>query len=348
MIAHDRTRLIGRLTLSRSARELNLKTPLFAWFVCLIHILCYHGLSQEIPENLQGIELYDWIGHQAISDVEVSNDTLNSILEAGLNSEDRDIQSATLGALAWISVYKSMNLPEYDRFYVPRTVEQIPALKENLIQIWEQNRKQQPNPWIKVESDTTDSNKEAVFVEIRNGRTVWKAQWAWLTIPAVLVTFYPQDPAVYDIVWEAQHPQQPLLTLSLLDVGKFTSTKANEFRIKYLTNQRSPVQVQLQATLGLGRFQSPRGLAALISLIQRDDVADNVVAAALESIVTYPDALKLYEEQINGVLQRLDFVLPVDVQLEAPPGEITTYLMYFVTANQLEGEIEQLLQPNPR
>lgn len=348
MIAHDRTRLIGRLTLSRSAREINLRPQFFVFVVCTIHILCYHGLSQEIPESLQGIELYDWIGHQAISDVEVTNDTLNSVLEAGINSKDRDIQSATLGALAWISVYKSMNLSEHDRFYVPRTVEQIPALKEKLIQIWEQNRKQQPNPWITAESDTTGSNKDAVFVEIRNGRTVWKAQWAWLTIPAVLVTFYPQDPVVHDIVWEVQHPQQPLLTLSLLDVGKFTSTKANEFRIKCLTSQHSSVQVQLRATLGLGRFQSPLGLAALVSLIQRDDVSHNVVAVALESIVTYPDALKLYAEQINGVLERLDFVLPVDVQLKAPPGEITTYLMYFVTSNQLEGEIEQLLQSNPR
>lgn len=312
----------------------------------MLHILSFHGLSQEIPQSLQGIELYDWIGHQAIWDVEVTNATLNSALEAGLNSEDRDIQSATLGALAWISVYKSMNLSAQDRFYVPRTVEQIPDLKEKLIQIWEQNRKQQPNAWLQAESDTTSSDTDAVFVEIRNGRTVWKAPWAWLTIPAVLVTFFPQDPVVHDIVWDAQHPQQPLLTLTLLDVGKFTSTKATEFRIKCLTKKHGSVQLQLRATLGLGRFQSPLGLAALVSLIQRDDVSHNVVAVALESIATYPDAMKLYAEQINGVLERLDFVLPVDVQLKAPPGEITSYLMYFVTSNRLEGELEQLLQPN--
>ena len=300
--------------------------------------------AQEIPSDLEGVELYDWIGHHAISDRNVSNDTLNSVLYQGLQSDDLSIQSATLGALAWISVYKSLKLSVRDRFHVVRVIEEVPDLKETLILLWEQNIKNRPDPWVHISNVESEGEQVNVYVEVRNGRTVWKEQWAWLTIPAILVTFYPADPVVHEIVLEAGHPKEPMLTLCLLDVGQFTSKKANEFRIKNLLDKRASTQLQLKAALGLGRYQSSQGLAALVSIVQRTTLSETVVAAALESISTYTDAFKLYQEQINSVLERFDFVLPTDVELKPPPGEITTYVMYFVTTNQLEGEIEQLLK----
>ena len=60
----------------------------------------------------------------------------------------------------------------------------------------------------------------------------------WVMIPQVLSVFWPKDPDVEQFLYEMQHTDEgettALTTLFLLNVGKFTSSEANAFRIDQL------------------------------------------------------------------------------------------------------------------
>ena len=59
-----------------------------------------------------------------------------------------------------------------------------------------------------------------------------------LRIPLILCTFWPGERKIHDFVWaylDSKPSKSPVRTLRLLNVGRFTTKRANDFRIRQLT-----------------------------------------------------------------------------------------------------------------
>lgn len=326
-------------------------SPVLTTRVCcslILTLVAIIGVAKqdEVPSQLTGVAVYDWLGHHAVMDRSVSNATINELISNGITTEDDQLRGSVIGALAWIAAYINLDLPKHDPLYVERTVAELTELKDFLLHELDQGLKRHPQPWtmIRLTNKENNSNK-AIYVELRNGRTVWKTEWAWLTIPATLVTLYPSDSDVHTAVWDISDSNHRLLTLTLLDTGRFSTPKARSLRIQSLLDKHATLQVQIKAAHGLGRFQSSKGLATLVAKLQHTSIPEALLAIILDSIGSYDEKdRKVYEESITTALKDTEFIVPEKVKLEAPPGEVLTYLMFLVASNQHHDMIDRLLQ----
>ena len=219
----------------------------------LLLILVLTGATDDGPSNLEGIELLDWIGHKGVEDPTWSDERIFKAIQQGLSQSDSDVVNATIGAMAWIAAYADLNVEDRRSTQnIARDIGSLPGIKEYLIDRWNEAYRENSNPWI--------GSTNTKFVEIRNSKTVWKSEWAWLTIPATLATFFRGDPEIIEILWQAHNPNHPELLLSLLSVAQIETDKANEFRVQILFNQNVNPFATVLAIDSLGRFVAMRVL----------------------------------------------------------------------------------------
>ena len=286
--------------------------------------------SENDPSNLEDIELFDWIGHNGVEDPTWSDERIFKAIQQGLSHNRTDIVNATIGATAWIAAYADLNLEDHrSTKRVARDIGSLPGVKEFLINHWDEAFRENSNPWI-----GTDTTK---FVEIRNSKTVWKSEWAWLTIPATLATFFPRDPEIVEILWQAHNPNHPELLLSLLNVAQIETKEANEFRVQILFNQSVTAFATVLAIDSLGRFRSDDGLAALVNRLGRKGTSMELATILLSSIGAYGEAIKPYQNILNKTTRELGLELPQNVEDDPPDDELLAYLLFMVK-NGYEGE----------
>lgn len=289
----------------------------------MILVFSVQAITDSDSSNLTDIELFDWIGHNGVEDPTWSDERIFNAIQQGLSNDDTNINNATIGAMAWIAAYADLNAEDQRSTHkVARDIGSLPGIKEYLLNRWDEAYRENPNPWI----GTQDSK----FVEIRNSKTVWKSEWAWLTIPAILATFFRRDPEIVEILWQAHNPNQPELLLSLLNVAQIETEEANEFRVQILFNQSVNPFATVLAIDSLGRFRSEEGLAALINRLGRNDTTKEMASLLLSSIGAYGDAIKPYQNILNKTTRELGLDIPQEGEVESPSDELLAYLLFMV------------------
>ncbi|MCY3540975.1 MAG: hypothetical protein OXH31_03590 [Gammaproteobacteria bacterium] len=289
----------------------------------LFLIFTVHGVADSTPPNLEDVELFDWIGHKGVEDPSWSDERIFKAIQQGLSNDEADIVNATIGAMAWIAAYADLNVEDRRSTQrVARDVGSLPGMKDYLINRWDEAYRENSNPWI--------GSQNTKFVEIRNSKTVWKSEWAWLTIPAILATFFRGDPDIIEILWQAHNPNHPELLLSLLNVAQIETEEANNFRVQILFNQNVNPFATALAVDSLGRFRSDDGLAALVDRLGRKDTSNELANLLLSSIGAYGDSIKPYQNMLNKTTKELGLELPESVEVESPDHELLAYLLFMV------------------
>ena len=286
-------------------------------------VISVPAISDSDLSNLEDIELFDWIGHNGVEDPTWSDERIFNAIKQGLSHNESDITNATIGAMAWIAAYADLNAEDRRSTHsVARDISSLPGIKEYLINYWDEAYRDNPNPWI--------GTQDTKFVEIRNSKTVWKSEWAWLTIPAILATFFRRDPEIVEILWQAHNPNQPELLLSLLNVAQIETEEANEFRVQILFNQNVNPFATVLAIDSLGRFRSEEGLAALINRLGRKETSPELAALLLSSIGAHGDAIKPYQNILNKTTRELGLDIPQNGEVESRADELLAYLLFMV------------------
>lgn len=292
-------------------------------FIAVLLIVTIQGDADSTPPNFEDIELFDWIGHKGVEDPTWSDERIFKVIQQGLSNSDADIVNATIGAMAWIAAYADLNVEDRRSTQrVARDIGSLPGMKEYLINRWDEAYLANSNPWI--------GSKNTKFVEIRNSKTVWKSEWAWLTIPAILATFFRRDPDIIEILWQAHNPNHPELVLSLLNVAQIETEEANNFRVQILFNQNVNPFATALAIDSLGRFRSDDGLAALVNRLGRKDTSNELATLLLNSIGAYGDSIKPYQNILNNTTKELGLDIPENVEVESPDHELLAYLLFMV------------------
>ena len=288
----------------------------------LILLVSSEGARSD-TSNVEQIELFDWIGHEGVQDPSWSDERIFEAIQQGLSHKDSDVVNATVGAMAWIAAYADLNLEDRRSTQkVVRNIGKLPGIKEYLISRWNDEYRDNSSPWI--------GSEQTKFVELRNSKTVWKTEWAWLTIPAILATFFRQDAEILEVLWQAHNPKHPELLLSLLNVAHIETEEANEFRVQILFDPSATTTATILAIDSLGRFRSDDGLAALISRLRRDDTPPEITSPLLISIGAYGDKIKPYQNILDKTTRELGITIPQNIEVESPDDELLAYLMFMV------------------
>lgn len=147
---------------------------------------CTLLLAKDVPADLEGVELYDWLGFEGIYDPTLNNDTVIDVLEKGLFSDDSDVVAAALNAMNWYASWVGWGgrSPVEPRPF-DRELQRISGLKAFLVETWQTEF---------AESPDFHSNQGLDMMEIRNGRAVFKSESVWQLIPNILAVLYPKDP----------------------------------------------------------------------------------------------------------------------------------------------------------
>ena len=252
--------------------------------VCILLNVVLTLNAKEIPAELEGVELYDWLTHDGIFDPKIDDKTIQSVLEHGLFNDDKDISNAAIGTiiryLAIVSARRRQ--PSEDEPLIARDLHGIEGLRALLVDTWNHEHKQNPN----FISEMNNSDWLDMF-ETRNERVVARLDKVWLGIPNSLAILYPKDSEVHDILWKTYDPKQVFQMLIRLEDGEFETKKATDFRIEMLLDENTPHFAIAAAARGLGLFRSDEGLEALLTRLKNTEKTTDAIAHIIEAIVAH-------------------------------------------------------------
>ncbi len=269
--------------------------------------------AKDIPADLEGTELYDWLGYEGIYDPELENDTVIETLERGLSSKDSEIVSAALNAINWYASWVGWDSrsPEEPR-PLDRELQRISGLKALLVDTWQEEFGENPD---------FHANQGLDMMEIRNGRAVFKSEWVWQLIPNILAVLYPKDPEGHEIIWESKNPNGAESLLLLLNLGEYSSNKDQELRISVLLDRTVEATLTAEAARGLGLFRSKEGLEALVSRLEESaKYPTNAVGHLVEAVVEYGNDCLPHAELLRKTGRRLQIDEQIGVRYDKPKG----------------------------
>ncbi|MYD46408.1 MAG: hypothetical protein F4W92_08660 [Gammaproteobacteria bacterium] len=287
-------------------------------------ILCTSlgSCSNQIPADLEGVELYDWLSFEGLYDPSIDNKTILQLLEEGLFNDNQRIVNATLETIAWYAARVRIERwqPSEDDPLVERDVLSIAGLRKFLVDTWNREFKENPN-FISEASDTDQLNS----VESGNYRVLRHVNDAWTIIPGILSVLYPKDVEVHEIIWQAYNPKQDLQMLTRLEDGGFDSKRTTDYRIQMLLDEKSPHFVVAMAARGLGLYRSDDGLEALLIRVRDTDRRTTAIAHIVEAIVAHESKAIPYSDLLRRTAQ--DYDLIQNEQLERPAYFNATHLI---------------------
>lgn len=266
-----------------------------------------------VPADLEGTELYDWLGFEGIYDPDLDNDTVINILEKGLFSDDPDIVAAALNAINWYISWVGWDSksPEEPR-PLDRELQKISGLKALLVDTWQKGIAENPD---------FDASQGLDMVEIRNGRAVLNSKSVWTLIPNILAVLYPKDPDGYEIIWESKGSNGFDSLVLLLNLGEYSSKKDQELRISVVLDRNVEARHTAEAARGLGLFRSKEGLEALVSRLEESaKYHTNAVGHLVETVVEYGNDCLPYAELLRKTGRRLQIDEQIGVRYDRPRG----------------------------
>lgn len=317
-----------------------IKYSLLIWTLMLAGS-CALVSPNGIPADLEGVELYDWLGLEGIYDPDLDNDTVINVLEKGLFSDDPDIVAAALNAINWYISWVGWDSrsPEEPR-PLDRELQKISGLKALLVDTWQKEFAQNPD---------FDASQGLDMMEIRNGRPVLRSESVWTLIPNILAVLYPKDPDAYEIIWESKGPNGSESLILLLNLGEYASNKDQELRISVLLDRNVDARHTAEAARGLGLLRSKEGLEALVSRLEESaKYPTNAVGHLVEAVVEYGNDCLPYAELLRKTGRRLQIDEQLGVRYEKPRGygvtpEVGKRFRVQVALEKLE-ELERAVQ----
>ena len=280
--------------------------------------------ESSIPDNLTGVELYDWLAYEGIFDTELKNHLVHELIEEGIQHEDSDVRMATLSGIMWYTWPKSSflkwqgGLPATERH-----LELVPGLRQFLFGVYEEGKRRhaEKEP---SSSDFTSSQLDSVGLVERNGKMVLTEEFAWKSIPAILVQLFPGDLEVLDIIWESSETQtvdgstEPSCgIIGLLNDGKFATPEANALRIQCLMANESV----FNATKGLSIYQTEAGFEAMIEWLEipHNDFRQ-YFPHVMEAIVSYGKNALPHAERLTALAKNHALLPDSGTTVERPSG----------------------------
>ena len=289
--------------------------------------------------SAQSVEVYEYFKSDGTFDPGVTDETANALVRDGIASEDPKIRDLTIRALGEYAMHVVNDLPT--RYGSPRGRSfSVPELKHLLIGHWREQHKRSGY-------DTVAALQQGVGLEAREGvggftveslglpedaspddifDTILTKTPAWTMVPQILCVLFPGDDEVLDLVWEREttdvSPENDALgTLTLLNVGRFSTSEANAFRVDALAVPSSgPPERQVVSRLAV--TVAAQGLA----LSRPAEAVPHLIAAAFEHPSARGDILVVlagYDDEVLSVYAAEVAGLLLDFDARHPMGAVS-------------------------
>ncbi len=278
------------------------------------------GEENEAPE-LSGLELYSWLEKKGMFDESVSNGTIHELILDGIHHENEEIVDYTIGAIGWYSgraayarLSKSNPLPD-------RRLQDIPGLYDFLVEMWESEFAKSggvlPEAEFAIESALPDDYDEADFEEAMAKVKVSPSP-SWIAIPFMLPNIFVQDSYIHELIWDQLYdPRDPQRLLRALHAGEYETPQAEAFRIGILKDPQSRWFDTKLAAEGLGRFQSEKGLEALVDRLKNPKSEYGLpFIDIVEAIIAYGDGAVPHAKLLRDSLDRFPIIKADEERLE--------------------------------
>ena len=206
----------------------------------------------------KSIDRYTQLKKEGIYDPSMSSDAVNSMLSKGIKSKDPRIVRLSLQALGNFVEFVIFDTPGPFGTLPKRAVHEVPHLKHFLIDHWRAEHArsgyaahqqlfsdmEQKDDGSLDQYPFTDADVDADF----DVNAYWEAMKEkispWITIPSILVVFWPKDEEVHTLIGEYHENDRslvPVMMLRLLNFGYFVTPEANEYRNSQLVAYDSVV-----------------------------------------------------------------------------------------------------------
>ena len=264
--------------------------------------LVFIFLAQLVFANQ--LDRFVHLKESGILDPNYTNDSINQLLREGIESSNPEVVNLTIQSLRNLtySTYidakfdEAKNLPERD-------IQNVPGLKGFLIEYWNiQHSRSGFNTKGQLESDLADFLREnhtiSSLKESANRGTVEEVKIEdleskirestspWLSIPEILCAYWPKNDDVHRLIWsyyDKDRGLEPYVFLKLLNLGLFTSSRDNQYRIERLVAYRPGTGLQADREISPAAY----GLA----LSHPEEAIPNLITAGLDHIKPRGDVL---------------------------------------------------------
>ena len=287
-----------------------------------------------------------------------TNAEMNSIVFAGIHSEDGAVVRRTVATVTWEA---RMVVGRRGQIEHAVNAESAAAIREGL----SRTRNFAAVPGLRdflldhVRQGVAKDGWGAAVVAPQDAESEDVAEQPdWATVPSVLLTYFPGDPEVEKLLLEfyravqQENPDAASHALHLLNVGRFGSAEVEATRIDAL--EHPAPWVAGYAAAGLGAFPTDEGLAALgAALGRRDGALGEVVLAVLahgarakphlpmlrelhgreEELAPFLTPLPIYPNGVFESFDRVELLANRDAYL-GPESLAGVYLLDEIIANQ--------------
>lgn len=309
-------------------------------------VLLFGGLLVAAAVSAQETDRLRHFEEHGVMDPQVSSETANSLVRAGIESGDPEVVDLAIRGLGNLAAVLAHDLPHVYAELPTRTFHGVPGLKRFLMEHWLEQLDQargsafeatneslgcdspdgitvtcpSPGEWGLEVNDSGDAvDPEALIRELS------KRMPSWPMIPQILSVYWPGDPEVEQFLYQMRDtdrtPNVTLTTLSLLNVGKFTSEVANAFRMSQLEDPYTgdmEVGASPAVILAVDGLALSRPVESLSALIEAGVKYPAARGAALVAVAGYgEDLLQRHGRQIGRLVRSGAGAARTDAEAEA-------------------------------
>ena len=241
---------------------------------------------------------YHYFARSGVLDAGASNETVNAMVREGVASGDAEIVDSTVRGIVALAVHRTRNMPSLYGPLPERTLPEVTGLKAFLIGYWRvRHEAAGRDPPAAVGKALREAGLDGPL-DCDAARTAEcynrymehaKATPPWVGVPLALCAFWPQDGDVHDLIWEQHETSRSntvgSATLELLNVGGFTTPRAEAFRVARLAALEGggdeAAQEVSEVVRGLALGHPPNALGPLIEAArgQRGAVREDILVA---------------------------------------------------------------------
>ena len=255
----------------------------FIFIVALLPINIL-GVAAENDNAISKTEEYfRWFAMEGIGSQTMSDESVRKTLSIGIHSEDAQVRAYTVQALSYYALAHEMStFPEFSsqEHTLFRENLSVPGLKEFLIN-YHDSRATGPKDLPEFPS------------------------WAMVSRP--LAFLFLKDDEVLEFIWDkSQTTYNRQGTLQMLNLGKFDTAAATQYRIESLFTESGFGEIWnlRHAAWGLARFQSKDGLNALVRRLEGEPHED--LNHVVDAVRAYGSEARPYLEQIRDLKSNTD------------------------------------------
>lgn len=289
--------------------------------------------AQESLASADHLQRFGYLREQGVYNPEISDKTVVAMVSEGINHRDANVVELTLHTLieysGALAVTASLGVPD---LHPHRPIHQVPNLRTTLINGFQIGQIQSGSS---VNSDdqesiTTDDPSSHPINPLENIPDLESLRFGLLQI---LCRFWPNDPAVHALVWQYQSAEpsvRPLAMLRLLNTGRFTTKRADNYRISQLeayTNNSGP-EDDIVTTMAARSLALNHPDVAIPLLIATGTEHKESREAVLITLSGYEESqLEPYYESLAPLVNIPRNSLPFNQEIQAALDQLTTIMI---------------------